>query len=71
MFYHQLCSGIQHQIGLFSVVMRVLAGQNTIIHVINGRFVVVSTLLMLATLVYGCFIVVNAGKTPNVVLMLA
>ena len=38
------------------------------IHVINDRFIVVLTLLMLATLLYSCFNAGNAGKTPNVVL---
>ena len=53
------------------VVQGVLSRTKTIIHVINGWFMALLMLLMVATLVYGCFNVVNAGKTPNVVLMLA
>ena len=45
--------------------MRILGSINTIIHVINGRFMVVLTLLMLATMFYSCFNIGNAGKTPT------
>ena len=52
------------------VVVGVISRTKTIIHVINGRFMVILTLLMLAALEYGCFTVGNVSQNPNVVLML-
>ena len=42
--------------------MGALARHNTIIHVINGRFIVVLMLLMLVKMGQGCFNTFNAGK---------
>ena len=52
------------------VVVGVLSRTKTIIHVVNGWFMVILTLLMLAALVYGCSTVGNVSQNPNVVLML-
>ena len=50
------------------VVMGGLGRTKAIIQVINGRFMVVLMLLMLASLVHSCFNVGNVWPNPNVVL---